>query len=108
MKGDFSILDYESEANFTGVLHQQGRVLLDRDWNESDRITRHLRRLLGRDTIGANVAAVPASEVDSLKVIQAVSDGSAVDVTLESLRVHGGAQADHHVRPASVARGPYP
>ena len=82
MKGDFSILDYEPEANFTGVLHQQGRVLLDRDWNESDRITRHLRGLLGRDTIGANVAAVPASEVDSLKVTQAVSDGSAVDVTL--------------------------
>ena len=33
MKGDFSFLAFDTEPHYSGVLHQQGRVLLDRDWN---------------------------------------------------------------------------
>jgi hypothetical protein len=34
MKGDFSRLTYNPNNHYVGVLHQQGRVFLDSDWNE--------------------------------------------------------------------------
>jgi Family of unknown function (DUF6519) len=34
MKGDFSRLSFKREKHTAGVLHQQGRVWLDADWNE--------------------------------------------------------------------------
>lgn len=34
MQGDFSRWDLLRDPNRAGVLHQQGRVLLDRDWND--------------------------------------------------------------------------
>jgi hypothetical protein len=80
MKGDFSRLEYNASDNDTGVMHQQGRVLTDQDWNAADQINRHLRQQLGRDAIGAHVAAVPSEYRDSLKVTGASSDGSVVKV----------------------------
>jgi len=82
MKGDFSRLHYDARDNDTGVMHQQGRVLTDQDWNAGDQINRHLRQQLGRDAIGAHVAAVPSEHRDSLKVVGASSDGSAVTVEI--------------------------
>jgi hypothetical protein len=38
MKGDFSRGDAINEPNLNGVLHQQGRVFLDRDWNDQTQI----------------------------------------------------------------------
>ena len=38
MKGDFSLLGFDPESQYTGVRHQQGRVLLDRDWNDAQEI----------------------------------------------------------------------
>jgi len=34
MKGDFSRWSFDQRKHYTGVLHQQGRVWLDSDWNE--------------------------------------------------------------------------
>src|SRR5512143_3728390 len=34
MKGDFSRLTFDALKHYVGVLHQQGRVWLDADWNE--------------------------------------------------------------------------
>jgi hypothetical protein len=34
MKGDFSRLTFDALKHYVGVLHQQGRVWLDSDWNE--------------------------------------------------------------------------
>jgi hypothetical protein len=34
MKGDFSRLNHNPSNHYVGVLHQQGRVFLDSDWNE--------------------------------------------------------------------------
>ena len=87
MKGDFSKLDFHPSANFTGVLHQQGRALLDQDWNASSTINRFRRQLQGRDAIGAHVAAVPAELRDSFRVTQAAVNGSDIDITLEPGRV---------------------
>ena len=39
MKGDFSRIDFNPAKHYTGVLHQQGRVWLDSDWN-ADVLTR--------------------------------------------------------------------
>lgn len=82
MKGDFSNLDYRPKHNYTGVLHQQGRGLLDQDGNAATEIERHLRWRLGQDTIGPRVVGVPAAVPDSLQVIRAESDGHTVSVRL--------------------------
>ena len=34
MKGDFSRFTFDPSKHYSGVLHQQGRVWLDSDWNE--------------------------------------------------------------------------
>ena len=34
MKGDFSRLTFDPTKHYVGVLHQQGRIWLDSDWNE--------------------------------------------------------------------------
>lgn len=87
MKGDFSKLQFDPSDNFTGVLHQQGRVLLDQDWNAANAIASHLRQMQGRDAIGANVAAVPGEASGSFQVVQASTDGTVVHVTLNPGRV---------------------
>ncbi|MES9852190.1 MAG: DUF6519 domain-containing protein [Candidatus Thiodiazotropha sp. L084R] len=76
MKGDFSKLNFRPDDNYTGILQQQGRVFSDQDANAADTIGRHLRQLLGRDTIGPGVAAVPSDQPEALQVLTAESDGS--------------------------------
>jgi parallel beta-helix repeat protein len=71
MKGDFSKWDNDPNDNFNGVLHQQGRVLLDSDWNTQTQILNHWQTIAGQDIIGAGLAAVPADRPDSFKVIHA-------------------------------------
>jgi uncharacterized protein DUF6519 len=57
MKGDFSRPSIEGRKHYAGVLHQQGRVWLDSDWN-ADAIERlHRRMLETADFIG--VCGVP-------------------------------------------------
>jgi hypothetical protein len=68
MKGDFSKWDFDGKKNFSGVLHQQGRVLLDTDWNAQTRITNNWQDQAGRDAIGPGVAAIPASEPNGFKI----------------------------------------
>src|SRR4029434_4884500 len=82
MHGDFSQLNGYGSENFTGVLHQQCRVLMDRDWNDNFQIIRHLRELLGRDTIGPDLVGVPAAQPASLQVLEADSDGTRVEIVL--------------------------
>jgi hypothetical protein len=72
MKGDFSRLSDERSENFAGVLHQQGRVLLDADWNAQTAITVGWQDTAGRDIIGAGVAAVPADDQGGFQIVSAV------------------------------------
>jgi len=60
MKGDFSRFVFEPLKHYSGVLLQQGRVLLDSDWNAWARIQEQLRRVLLRDVVGS--AAAPAAQ----------------------------------------------
>lgn len=68
MKGDFSKWQFDPKNNFTGVLHQQGRVLLDSDWNAQTRITNNWQDTAGKDIIGPGVAGVPSDAQNSFKV----------------------------------------
>jgi hypothetical protein len=52
MKGDFSRETFDPDRHYAGVLMQQGRVLLDADFNEQGAILRHLSRTLARDLVG--------------------------------------------------------
>ncbi len=85
MKGDFSRWDLMNEENLSGVLHQQGRLLIDRDWNDQTRLTMDWEDRAARHVIGRGVAAIPAQEPDAFKITRAWVEGS--DVKLE---VHPG------------------
>ena len=87
MKGDFSEWDFDSHGNEIGVLHQQGRGLLDQDWNAATVIAAMQRQIMASDAIGSSVAAIPADAKDSFKVTQAEADASGVGITLNPGRV---------------------
>lgn len=80
MKGDFSKWYFDRKDNFNGVLHQQGRVLLDGDWNAQTRIINAWQDGAGRDMIGPDVAAIPANEPNAFKVTEANVNGSQVEI----------------------------
>ena len=83
MKGDFSQWYFNRKDNFAGVLHQQGRVLLDSDWNAQTQIINDWQDTAGQDIIGAGVAAVPAETPNAFKVVQAKKiDDDRVQITL--------------------------
>jgi len=86
MKGDFSFLPFGTEPRYSGVLHQQGRVLLDRDWNEAAAIAARWRSEVGRDSFGAGVLAVPATGIGAFRVLKANSDGSVIRIDLDAGR----------------------
>jgi hypothetical protein len=70
MKGDFSKWELIRE-NINGVLHQQGRVLLDRDWNDQTRLSSRWQDHVGQAMIGPGVVAVPSFASDALQVVSA-------------------------------------
>jgi hypothetical protein len=56
MKGDFSRFTFDEVNQYSRVLMQQGRVLLDADWNESAEIQIHYLRALAEDLMGPHAA----------------------------------------------------
>ena len=86
MKGDFSFLPFDTEPRYTSVLHQQGRVLLDRDWNEAAAIASAWRTAVGRDTFGPGWLSVPVSNPQAFKLISATTDGQQVKLQLDAGR----------------------
>lgn len=87
MKGDFSKRYSVRDKNFRGVLHQQGRVLLDADWNDQTAIDNEWQATAAQDAFGPGIAAVPADMSGGFEVIGVnVSDGK-VTVTLSPGRV---------------------
>lgn len=88
MKGDFSQWNFKSTDNFSGVLQQQGRVLLDSDWNAQTQINQHWQYTAAQDIIGFGVAAIPADTPNAFKVIKAVPNNTNNSVTLTLLPGH--------------------
>jgi hypothetical protein len=89
MWGDFSKWRFNPD-NISGVLHQQGRVLLDRDWNDKTRLVNDWQDRAARDVIGAGVLAVPATDPDPFRVASARVWNGGVVVSVQS----GDAWAD--------------
>lgn len=78
MKGDFSRWDAINEPNLNGVLHQQGRVFLDRDWNDQTQIALDWQDGAAKQIIGSNVAAISTQEPNAFKVIGATVNDNQV------------------------------
>ncbi|MEU8460380.1 DUF6519 domain-containing protein [Streptomyces sp. NPDC029003] len=66
MQGDFSRWTFDKTARYRSVLLQQGRVLLDADWNEQTEITTHHDETRALDTFGPS--GVPLAEKDSFRI----------------------------------------
>lgn len=75
MRGDFSTISTEQMIDYEGVLQQQGRVLLDSDWNDQQAIMNYWKELFSCQVLGQDVVAVPKKEEDSFKVME-VSRGT--------------------------------
>jgi len=52
MKGDFARVSFDPIRHYSEVFQQQGRVLLEADWNEQAQIQLHLLRSFVRDLVG--------------------------------------------------------
>ena len=71
MHGDFSRWFAKVPKNQVGILAQEGRVLLDADVNAQSLIGARWQDLAARAAFGANVAAIPADNLDAWNVISA-------------------------------------
>lgn len=71
MKGDFTRPTFDRARRYSGVRMQQGRVLLDADWNEQLDIQRGLDARSTADAVGAY--GVPSSAPDGFQVF--IADG---------------------------------
>jgi Family of unknown function (DUF6519) len=104
MKGDFSHRALDPHRNFAGVLQQQGRVLLDRDWNDQTSITRHWQDQAGRDVIGPEVAAVPSGGQDGFAITGAAVVGGQVELQVNPGRIWADGIVCYLPDPAPVTR----
>lgn len=57
MKGDFARVTFDPANHYSQVFQQQGRVLLEADWNEQGRIQQYLLRSFITDLVGPCWAA---------------------------------------------------
>lgn len=61
MKGDFTSLKFQAANHYSSVRLQQGRVLLDADWNEEIDIAAHRDETAATDVIGRSGAPLHAA-----------------------------------------------
>ena len=117
MYGDLSRNSFDHKANVDGVLHQQGRVLTDADWNEQTLIGDRWQRAAAGAAISGGFAAVGSGDPNALLVVQgSVADGRiAVDVNpgqvwaggwLAHLRSSTGNESVPERRQTSYLRAP--
>ena len=83
MASDISRKTFKSQKHYSGVLMQQGRVLLDADWNEQLDIEQHRTFTETRDVIGES--GVPQKVPDSFKI-----SASTNNLQIESGRIYVG------------------
>ena len=117
MYGDLSRNGFDHQANVDGVIHQQGRVLTDADWNEQTLIGDRWQRAASGAAISGGFAAVGSGDPGALLVVQGTAaDGRiAVDVNpgqvwadgwLAHLRSSTGNAALPERRPAPYLTAP--
>ncbi|HFE43907.1 MAG TPA: hypothetical protein ENJ18_00220, partial [Nannocystis exedens] len=82
MYGDFSRWSFDPQTNYSGILHQQGRVLLDADTNDQTLLQLRWQEVAARDAFGECVLAVPVGERDAFKVSAVSLEGDDLRVSL--------------------------
>ncbi len=82
MKGDFTGFKFDPKKHYSSVLMQQGRVILDADWNEQADIQKHIRETEAVDVVGRCGAPI---DFAGFKV-EVAPDGR--DLTLSSGRMY--------------------
>ncbi len=87
MKGDFARVTFDPARHFSQVLQQQGRVLLDADWNEQAHIQLHLLRALASDLVGPCWAAGSGFAITSTMTN---ADGSSKSLSLPDWQLSPG------------------
>lgn len=76
MKGDFARVTYDPTLHYSQVFQQQGRVLLEADWNEQAAIQLQLLRALAVDLVGPCWAAG-----DGFRILATDSTGKPAPLT---------------------------
>jgi len=61
MKGDFTRSTFDPKKHYHGVLQQQGRVQIDADWNEQNKIDSYRDESTASDVIGKSGAPLSAA-----------------------------------------------
>ncbi len=87
MKGDISRDSFRPEKRHSAVRLQQGRVLLDSEWNESVDIAAHRGRTAGVDAFGRTGA--PAGYAGLAPQIAATADGDDLELSAGRFYVEG-------------------
>ena len=116
MKGDFSRLTFRRDKHYSSVRMQQGRVLLDAEWNEQADIQAQRAQATTRDVIGPSGA--PVSPLGQFRNFQVRIAGSAFEIADGQLYVDGilceateivpyDAQPDYPGAPALVSGQAY-
>jgi hypothetical protein len=109
MRGDFTRWSLDDPLNWNGVLHQQGRVLLDTDISDQARLAVRWQDAAARAAFGRDQAAVPESEPDGFRVTRAEVVGGEVRLELGAGQVWADGTLAHlrldTVVPASGDRG---
>lgn len=95
MSGDYSRDSFDSLRDFAGVFLQQGRAVLDADWNEMVQIFERRIRAGTVDTIGR--AVVPRETADGFAI--RIASGSGLEIGpgrlyLDGMLVQNAGQAD--------------
>lgn len=88
MHGDFSRVTFDPRRHFSAVLFQQGRVLLDANFNEQTGILLHYLRTLATDLIGP--AGYPAGLPGSFEISGVTQSLNRPDLLVGSGRYYVG------------------
>jgi hypothetical protein len=86
MKGDFSRSTYRPSNHYSSVRLQQGRVLLDAEWNEQADLSEHVDRTTTRDVVGRTGAA--KSDDPAVQNFLVTVDSNGTDLLIAPGRIY--------------------
>jgi hypothetical protein len=107
MKGDFSRTTFRSGNHYSSVRIQQGRVLLDAEWNEQTDLAAHVDRTTTTDVLGRSGA--PKSSGGSFEHFAVAIDGAGTDLLIAPGRIYvDGILCENEGVASYVAQGDHP
>src|ERR1019366_9559358 len=102
MAGDYTRFRYNPLKNTTGVQMQQGRVLLDQDWNEFVQLQDRRWRSETMDIMGRAVVPIDTKTAFELDIA-----GTSFTIGIGRMYVDGLQAENHGIDPADPARRVY-